>query len=267
MMPLPVPGANMKILAIETATPRQSVALLESEQVLARADHQARGSHAKSLMPTINTLLASRGLTVKRLEGLAVSIGPGSFTGLRVGLATVLAFRLITGIPVVGVPTLEGLAWNLRLNRRPLCPALKARGADVYWALYRWKDVNGEALLECLMPPRVDPIGRLSEVLHEPVTVLGDGWLEFRNDIQHDVIQRSIHASDQAPVEAMWPSAVSVGLAGYRRLLRGDLAGPSPVPMYVQRAEAEIVWEARLPNTDTARVDEGISQSAVTRKL
>src|SRR5215831_11130885 len=104
----------MKVLAVETATSWQSVAVLDDSRVLARYDQDAAGSHAKLLLPTIDRLLHETSLTLKQLDGLAVSIGPGSFTGLRVGLATLLGFRTITGLPMAIVPTLEGLAWNLR---------------------------------------------------------------------------------------------------------------------------------------------------------
>ena len=89
----------MKVLAVETATSWQSVAILDDSRVLARHDQDAAGSHAKLLLPTIDRLFRETGLTLKQLDGLAVSIGPGSFTGLRVGLATLLGSRLIVRNP------------------------------------------------------------------------------------------------------------------------------------------------------------------------
>ena len=104
----------MKLLAVETATTRLSVALLDGKQAVARVDKEAEGQHAKHLIPAIDHVLRASGLTLPELQGLAVSIGPGSFTGLRVGLATVMGFRMVTGLPLAVVPTLEALAWNLR---------------------------------------------------------------------------------------------------------------------------------------------------------
>ena len=102
------------VLAIDTATAWQSVALLRDERVLALAEQNAEGSHARSLMRAIDRVMKEAGLTLRDLKGLALSIGPGSFTGLRVGLATMLGFRSVLGTPLALVPTLEAMAWNLR---------------------------------------------------------------------------------------------------------------------------------------------------------
>src|SRR5688572_16332853 len=107
-------SASMQhLLAIETATAWQSVALLQDEEVLGLTEQDARGSHARSLMGAIDRLLRETNFALKDVQGLAVSIGPGSFTGLRVGLATMLGFRAVLGTPVIPVPTLEAMAWNL----------------------------------------------------------------------------------------------------------------------------------------------------------
>src|SRR5207244_11681605 len=112
----------VKVLAGETPTRGHRVAVLDGRRVVARADRDAEGAHAKWLVPTIDRVLASGGVTLADLKGLAVSIGPGSFTGLRVGLATMMGLRLVTGLPLAAVPTLEAMAWTLRSADRPLCP-------------------------------------------------------------------------------------------------------------------------------------------------
>src|SRR2546426_5037109 len=103
----------MKILAVETATSRQSVAVLDGPRVLARSDEEAAGSQARLLIPTIDRLLKTSGLTLSSLEGLAVSIGPRSFTGLRGGLATMLGLPATTGLPLAAVPALEAVVRDL----------------------------------------------------------------------------------------------------------------------------------------------------------
>ncbi|HQW91363.1 MAG TPA: tRNA (adenosine(37)-N6)-threonylcarbamoyltransferase complex dimerization subunit type 1 TsaB, partial [Nitrospira sp.] len=131
------------LLAIDTATAWQSVALLQDDQVLALLEQDAEGSHARSLMGAIDRLLRGAGLSLKDLQALAVSIGPGSFTGLRVGLATMLGFRAVLGTPIVTVPTLEAMAWNLRDVKGVLVPVLKSRHNEVYWAAYEWLPGTG----------------------------------------------------------------------------------------------------------------------------
>ena len=228
----------MKVLAVETATSWQSVAILDDSRVLARYDHDAAGSHAKLLLPTIDRLLRETGLTLKQLDGLAVSIGPGSFTGLRVGLATLLGFRTINQLPLAVVPTLEGMAWNLRGTSALLCPILNSRRGELYWALFRW---TGDGRLERVISEQVGTAAILGKSLTGSVLVFGEGWT-----VEASAIRASIPPSTtvvEAPDLGMKPSAVSIGLAGIERLRRGESAGIGISPLYVQRTAAELKYE------------------------
>lgn len=228
----------MKVLAIDTATSWQSVAILDDQWIVARRDQDAGKSHSKLLLPTIDRLFSESGLSLKDLDGLVVSIGPGSFTGLRVGLATLLGFRTITGLPLAIVPTLEGLAWNLRAASTQLCPVLTSRRGEVYWAMFRW--VTDE-LLERIVPEKVGPPAALGGRLTEPTVMMGNGW-EAEEAAIRDGLSRSVKLK-AAPAYAMKPSAVSIGLAGIQRLRRGETAGLGVSPLYVQRSEAELQYE------------------------
>jgi tRNA threonylcarbamoyladenosine biosynthesis protein TsaB len=231
----------MKILAIETATARQSVAVLDGTSVISRADHDAAGAHVKTLVPTIDRLLQESSLALRDFGGLAVSIGPGSFTGLRVGLATALAFRLVTGLPIVPVPTLEGLAWNLMDCPLPICSVLKARTGEVYWGLYRWEHQPARRLQQ-LLTERVTPPSAMAESLAEPTVMVGDGWTAYRVAILAEAQGTKLVGA--AP-DVMLPSAVSIALAAQVRLARGEIAGPVLVPFYVQRPDAEVAQKPR----------------------
>ena len=228
----------MKVLAVETATSWQSVAILDGPHVLARHDQEAAGSHAKLLLPTIDLLLRETGLTIKQLDGLAVSIGPGSFTGLRVGLATLLGFRTISQLPLAVVPTLEGMAWNLRGTSTLLCPILNSRRGELYWALFRW---TSDDRLERVMSEQVGTAVMLGNNLTGSVLVFGEGWTVEASAIRASVLPSTTVA--QAPDFAMKPSAVSIGLAGIERLRRGEFAGVGISPLYVQRTAAELKYE------------------------
>ena len=233
----------MKVLAVETATRRQSVAILDGTRVLARSDEDARGAHARRLVPTIDRLLAETGLSLAGLDGLAASIGPGSFTGLRVGLATMMGFRTVTGLPLAAVPTLEAMAWNHREVGRTVCPILQARTGEVYWALYRW---TSDTVLTRVAEERAGTIRALGESITDSTLVLGDGWEGNKDELQLVLGERMVKV-EAAPPEAMAVSAVSVGLAGLERLARGERAGQGVAPLYVQRAAAEVAWERRGP--------------------
>ena len=228
----------MIILAVETATSWQSVAVLEEDQVLACHSQDAMGSHTRLLIPTIDRLISSLNLRITDLTGLAVSVGPGSFTGLRVGLATLSGFHMALGLPLVAVPTLEAMAWNFRESDRPLCPILTARTGEVYWAQFRWK--NGK-----LMRLTEDQAGNLEEFaqsVSEQTLVFGEGWLANRDRLTE--LLGSLQK--EAPQDAMLTSAVSVGLASLERFQAGALEESGLVPRYVQRSCAEIRWDAQV---------------------
>ena len=226
----------MKILAVETATAWLSVAIVDGATVLARADEDAAGAHARKLVPAIDRLLHACGLTLSDLDGLAVSIGPGSFTGLRVGLATMLGFRAVTGLPLAAVPTLEALARNVRDTDRPICPIIKARAGEVYWAEYQWQG----AVLQPLGDERVGSLAQMAQSFSRPMIVVGPGWLECRAELTRS-FKAEVSYLTQAPHEVMRPSAVAVAQAGLERLQRGEAAGVGIAPRYVQRSQAEVV--------------------------
>lgn len=232
----------MRILAVETATSWQSVAIVEGDTVVARSDEDAAGSHARRLVPAIDRLLTSCGMALTDMEGLAVSIGPGSFTGLRVGLATMMGFRLVTGLPLAAVPTLEAMAWNLRGAEPLLCPMLRARTGEVYWAQYQW--LPGSVLKQ-MREEQVGTLEALAQSVPGPALMFGEGWELHKQDFRRLLDRRLCDVVGEAPPEAMRPSAVSVGRAGAERLRRGEIAGQGLSPRYVQRAEAEVMWERR----------------------
>jgi tRNA threonylcarbamoyladenosine biosynthesis protein TsaB len=253
----------MKILAVETATSWQSVALLSGEQVLARCDQPAAGSHARLLLPAIDRLFSEAGLVPAKLDGLVVSIGPGSFTGLRVGLATVLGIRTITRLPLVVVPTLEGMAWNLRDAALPLCPVINSRRGELYWAQFQWQ---GRERLQRLIPEQVGTADALGTQLGGEVVMFGEGWEHEKAAIMASAAARALLTEAQAH---MRPSAVSVGLAGLLRLSRGEVAGLGVSPLYIQRPEAELKFEQSGGVSPVARRREKIArklQSRATQK-
>ncbi len=231
----------MRILAVETATSWQSVAIVDGDVVVARADEEAAGSHARLLVPAIDRLLTSCGMVLTDMAGLAVSIGPGSFTGLRVGLATMLGFRAVTGLPLAAVPTLEAMAWNLRGAEPRLCPLLRARTGEVYWAQYEWLP---DGSIKQVQEEQVGAIEAMARSVQGPTLMFGEGWALHKKELCR-LLEKSSRETGEVPPEAMRPSAVSVGRAGAERLRQGHVAGPGLSPRYVQRPEAEVMWERR----------------------
>ena len=122
----------MRILALETSTLAGSAALLEGGRIVGESLLDVALTHSERLMAMVDRLIQDSGWRATDLEALAVSTGPGSFTGLRIGIATAKGLALALGVPVAPVPTLDALAWNLPFADALVCPLLDARKGEVY---------------------------------------------------------------------------------------------------------------------------------------
>jgi tRNA threonylcarbamoyladenosine biosynthesis protein TsaB len=228
----------MYILGIETSTNTGSVAILSEEGVLAQYSLNIEVTHSERLMATVDRVLHDTGFTIADIDGYAVAIGPGSFTGLRIGLAAVKGLALVTGRPVAAVPTLKALAWNLPSAAYPVCPILDARKNEVYAATYRF---DGTTLVYN-MAEAVISLSRLSERISEKTLFTGEASQLFRKDILEIFGDRALFA----PISAILPSAASVAEIGLLMIKSGKQADPDNLtPMYIRRPEAEVSWEKR----------------------
>ncbi|MBM4126034.1 MAG: tRNA (adenosine(37)-N6)-threonylcarbamoyltransferase complex dimerization subunit type 1 TsaB [Nitrospira sp.] len=246
----------MKILGIETATSWQSVALLDGNRILGRQDQDASGAHGTLLLPAIDRLLKDAQLRLRDLDGLACSAGPGSFTGIRVGLATCLGLRAATGIPLMLIPTLEALAWDVTASGLPLCPIVTSRKGEVYWAVFRR---TGDHQLHRMLSECVGSPAGLARSLTEDTLVFGDGWSAMESEIRAAL---SVSVTVIAGPPEVKPSAVAVAVLGAQRFRRGEVTGDRVEPLYVQRAEAELQY-ARSGGVSPVRR----RQERVTKKI
>jgi tRNA threonylcarbamoyladenosine biosynthesis protein TsaB len=253
-----------KILAVETATSWQSVAIVEEDGVVAQEEHHAGGGHGLTLLPTIDRMLKRTGLSLTDLDGLACSIGPGSFTGIRVGLATCLGLRTATGLPLTVIPTLEAMAFMAQKRASTaslLCPMLTGRSGELYWALFR-RGAEGE--LERVVSERVGPPEAVGASLDTDTMAFGEGWSTMEARIRAQVAPSVLF--HLAPQGCERPSAVAVGFLGLRKLRAGEVAGGSVVPLYVQRAEAEIVYEQSGGISPAVRRQERVTAKIARRQ-
>src|SRR3989304_2738806 len=136
----------MKILAIDTSTPSESIALLEDDQLIAELTTCIQKTHAQRLLPSIKTLLDNIGTKPEHTDGFALAIGPGSFTGLRIGLSTIKGLAWSLNKKVAGISTLEALAMNLPYSDKPVFPMLDARKKEVYAAVYKCNKKYGRTI-------------------------------------------------------------------------------------------------------------------------
>ena len=228
----------MYILGIETSTKTGSVAIVSEEGVIAQYSLNIEVTHSERLMATVDRVLQDTGFTMSDMDGYAVAIGPGSFTGLRIGLSAVKGLALVTGRPVAAVPTLKALAWNLPYSAYPICPMLDARKSEVYTATYRFE---GSALVYG-MAEAVISLSQLSERISEKTLFTGEASQLFRKDILELFGDRARFA----PISAILPSAASVAEIGLDMIKSGKQTDPDNVtPMYIRRPEAEVAWEKR----------------------
>jgi tRNA threonylcarbamoyladenosine biosynthesis protein TsaB len=225
-------AGGLRVLAIETATLAGSAALLEGGRLVGQSLLDVALTHSERLMAMIDRLLEDCRWTLAGLHGIAVSIGPGSFTGLRVGAATAKGLALALGVPVAPVPTLDALAAHLPFADAPVCPLLDARKGEVYCALYRARGAAMERESEYLaLPPRA-----AAERLEAPVIVLGSGVPAC---LPH--LRRLGPGLRIAPAVQSVPSAALVGQLGHAMLAAGDgIDGAALAPLYLRPSEAEL---------------------------
>jgi tRNA threonylcarbamoyladenosine biosynthesis protein TsaB len=231
----------MYILGIETATKTGSVAVVSENGVVAQYSLSIEVTHSERLMSTVDRVLKDTGIPLAEMNGFAVSIGPGSFTGLRIGLSTVKGLAFATGKPVAAVPTLQALARNLPYAAYPVCPLLDARKSEVYGALYQYEGAD----LVQMMPEAAIPINELAERISGKTIFTGEAAHIYRAEIKKQVGDRALFA----PFSAVLPSAATVAETGLGIIHRGAQADPgSLTPMYIRRPEAEVAWEKRQPS-------------------
>jgi len=229
----------MIVLGINTSTLEGSVALMGDEALICEHILNVEATHSERLLPSIDRLLQEGGLDLSRISGIAVTLGPGSFTGLRIGLACAKGLAMASSLPLVGVPTLESIARNLPFCRYPICPLLNARKGEVYWALYRFEGTKlTQVTTEAVSSPEA-----MTKAIGEATVFVGDGAVHYTRQIEEMLEGKALFA----PVSAATVRASVVAEMGMERLKRGerdDLAGL--VPRYVRRSEAELKWRIRI---------------------
>lgn len=222
----------MKLITVDTSTSVCSVALTVEGRLVAEHLVDCEKTLSERLLAAIDTVLRDGRLTVGELDGFGVALGPGSFTGVRIGVATVKGLALATGKPVAGFSSLAMLALNLPFSTLPVCPLFDARKKEVYAGLYRCG-----ALPEPLAADRVIPPASLLEELSGPVVFLGEGALSYRGLIESTLGDRALFP----PLHCHLPRAAA-GAVLAQEALRAGRSIPLALlnPTYIRPSEAEL---------------------------
>jgi tRNA threonylcarbamoyladenosine biosynthesis protein TsaB len=234
----------MLLLGIETATRRVGVVLASEEGMLGRVElggHADTGPprHAERLAPAIAYCFEQLGTTLDHVSAIAVGVGPGMFTGLRVGVTTAKVLAQALRIPMIPVPSLDLLAYPLRHARVLVVPAIDARRNELYYARYRAVPGGVQRESEYELGSPDDLIAEL-EARGEEVLLCGDGALRFEKvfrDVEHAELAGPAHAA---------PSLAALAELAVARYQREEFCGADEVlPLYLRKSDAELEWDRK----------------------
>ncbi|MGB9628512.1 MAG: tRNA (adenosine(37)-N6)-threonylcarbamoyltransferase complex dimerization subunit type 1 TsaB [Thermodesulfobacteriota bacterium] len=230
----------MKILGIDTSTSCGSVGLVEDEWVISDYLLDIPVTHSERLLKAIDWVLKESRCGISEIDGLAISLGPGSFTGLRIGVSTLKGLALSLGKPVAGISTLEVLASQVSPTPYLLCPILDARKGEVYTAFYRYEGgiyPQPQSPIEAIGP------GELVLRINEPTLFFGSGVKIYGAFLKERLQQRALFP----PPPFQIPHGSTVAKLGLERLQRGErLDLLNFTPLYIRPSEAEIKWRERF---------------------
>ncbi len=219
----------MKLLAIDTSTDYLSLAVMDGKNIVARIHRSEPRSHSSLLVPMVDEVLSKSGIKLKDLDGFSLSIGPGSFTGLRIGVTTIKGLALISNKPIVAIPTLDAIAENAKSFHGIICTVLDARKGKVYACIYSSDGNKIKRLSKVILAP-VDELLKLLR-RYDEVLFLGD----FAERMAPQLTGSRV-------LEGSWqPKPEVVGMLGIERFGKKKFVKAENLePLYVYSKECDI---------------------------
>lgn len=228
----------MLVLGIETSTPQASVAVGSEQGVVASALVSRGATYNEFLLPAIRFCLEGAGLELRNVGGIAVSLGPGLFTGLRVGVATAKALAQALSVPICGMASLDLVAYEVRYSPKTICVALDARRSEVFCAFYR----SSPGGIQRMSDYRVERPERLAVGLAsrpEDVLLVGNGALLYRT-----LFEEAGSVVEIGTMSHSFPNAVSLVELSVPRMYREDFDSLYDLkPLYLRQSARRIEWE------------------------
>ena len=228
----------MWVMAVDTSVQTGSVALVRDGEVMSEKLVESSSSHARMLLSVMDETLRNLSLKATDLGGLIVTVGPGSFTGLRIGISTVKGLAYGLWIQAVGVPTLDAMASRVLISDLSLCPLLDARKSEVYCGFYRRR---GDQLEKVTDPMVLTPI-KLCNMVVQPTLFFGEGVSVYSSFLKRELGERARFLEEDG-LETVAAAAARIGWQS----LSGAVEAPSPKLelLYVRPSEAEFKRPSR----------------------
>jgi tRNA threonylcarbamoyladenosine biosynthesis protein TsaB len=231
----------MLLLGVETSTVQASVAIGSEQGIVGSCTISRGATPGEFLLSAVEFLMHQSGLTYRNLSAVAVGLGPGLFTGLRVGVATAKSLAQALSVPIVGISSLDLLAYDGRYSSKVICPVLDAKRQEVFYAFYRQAPGGVERMSDYAVGSPSHLVNDI-EAAADDFLLLGNGALLWRDQLED--AQRVEFGS---MVTAL-PRATSLVELALPRLFRQDFDRLFEVePYYMRRSDAEINWERRRP--------------------
>ena len=238
----------MKTLAIDTSSKVCTVSILDNDDVLINLYNDDEKTHSVKLMPMIDEAFRKTNLNLYDMNLLACCIGPGSFTGVRIGIATIKAFSDTTNIPVVGVSSLEGLAYNVKdtcSSSSLVCSIIDAKNNNVYCGMYNFKD--GTCIQLSIFAEDINKtIYNIKNIMKnsqfENIFFVGDGSIVYI-----DLLKSSFSNSSFALEKDNFQNSISIAKAGIAKYNKGEYGDSSAIsPIYLKKSQAERALEEKI---------------------
>lgn len=234
----------MKIITIDASGVAGSVAYVENHQLVGEYFVCHKLTHSQTIMPMLEHMKQLIGINLEEVDAVAVTSGPGSFTGLRIGVATAKAMAMALNKPLIGIPTLDVMANNITFTDAIICPIMDARRNQVYTAYYEWQE-GGLVRLSDYLGISIDELLETLKTYPKKVIFLGDGVQVFKEKIEEILGQQA----QFAPSFLMMQRAATLGHLACIAFEKGEVEDPDYfVPLYLRKSQAEREREAREKN-------------------
>ena len=233
----------MKILAVDTSSKLCSVAILEDKNLIKKLELDNGLTHSETLMPLIQQLLNECSLSLNNIDLLVSDVGPGSFTGIRIGVSSCKSFSDSLNIPCVGISSLEVLAYNIQ-NDGIICSTIDCKNNNCYFALYELNSGNYNVLIEPCAKSVNDVLDLLnSQYYNKCISFVVDG---IPSEKLHSIYDNNADSEVTQNIISSYLNVENLGTAGYKKFINNKKIGEEILPLYLKKPQAQIQLEEKL---------------------